>query len=76
MKSLKLNWEQIKELYPNDYVGLTEIKRDSNNSIISANVLCSTQETSYEDMLGMAIDNKIYMIYPNADYSNTAGVLT
>ena len=73
---LRLSWEQIKETYPEDYVGLSDIETDQNGGIAFANVSCSTKETSYEDMLGMAIDGKIHMTYPNADQGGKAGVIT
>lgn len=65
--TVKLSWEEIKSMYPNDYVGLTNIERDNQNNIISAVVVCSTKDTSYTKMLDMAFDGKFYLIYPNSD---------
>lgn len=62
----RLTWQQIRELFLKDYVGLVDIERGSDNSIISAIVLCSTKDTSYEDMLSMASDGEIFMLCPNA----------
>ena len=67
MTDNRLTWEEIKQQYPHQYVGLIDVQKDCQNKIISAIVLCTSENTDYVKMLDMAMENKIYMTYPTAD---------
>jgi len=62
-----LTFKEIKALYPDDYVGLVNVKRDKKNNIIAAVVKYSTKDTPYETMVDMALDGEIDLVFPNAD---------
>ena len=74
MLEYNLSWKEIKSKYSQQYVGLVNINKNSNNEIISADVVCSTKESEYENMLEQALSGKIFMIFPNADEESKIGV--
>ena len=74
MQNKNLTWEQIKNEYKHQYVGLCNVHKDSNDEIISADVVCSTKTSNYEDMLEQAILGNIFMVNPSADEENKAGI--
>lgn len=64
----KLTWQEIKDKYPHQYVGLVDIEHGSNDiSVSKASVLCTDKDKSYEDMLKMAKNNEIDLRYTTAD---------
>ncbi len=76
MTKEKLTWEQIKQQYPEQYVGLSDITREQgSNHIVTAVVSCTSQDCSYEDMLDQALNGVIYMTYPTADERLVAGIV-
>ena len=64
-----LSFEEIKELYPHQYVGLTDIVyRPDSRVIESATVKYTLDDISYEEMCSKAIiGNEIFMVYTTAD---------
>lgn len=64
----RLIWEQIKEKYPHQYVGMVDIETDVNNaSIKSAVVKYTDADTSYDDLVGMHLRGEIKLRYTTLD---------
>ena len=52
MNNERLTWEQIKEKYPYQFVGLTDVEKGRNyNDIISAVVKYAGKDTSFAELL-------------------------
>lgn len=62
----RMTWEEIKERYPHQNVGLVDCLPDKNN-IKSAIVICSEEDTSYDDICLMAVRGKCKMTYTTLD---------
>ena len=54
-----LSWEEIKEKFPEQYVGLMYVVINEKNEIVSAIVVCSSRTTSYELMRELEQDKKL-----------------
>lgn len=55
-------WEEIKEKFPEQYVGLMYPTKNENDEIISAIVVCSSKTTSYELMRELELDKKLEIV--------------
>ena len=58
----RMTWEEIKERYPHQNVGLVDCLPDENR-FESAIVICSEEDTSYDDIVEMAMERKCKMVY-------------
>ncbi len=64
----KLTWQEIKDKYPHQYVGLVDIEHGSNEaSVEKAIVLYTDKDKPYEELIKMAVKNEIYLRYTTAD---------
>lgn len=68
MNGERLTWEQIKQKYPHQSVGLIDVESSVNSlSIKSAIVKCTEKDTPCEKLLELAMDKKIRLIYTTLD---------
>ena len=68
-RKIGLSFKEIKELYPHQYVGLSDIVYCPNSrAIVSATVKYTLDDISYEEMCSKAIiEKEIFMLYTTAD---------
>lgn len=61
----RLTWNEIKKIYKNEYVGLTNVyyKNNDNVTVESAIVQYTSKDTNEAKLLEMASNNEIYLIY-------------
>ena len=72
----RLTWEQIKEKYPYQYVGLADMEREeSYDSVISAIVKYTGKDTSFEELLKRQAANEILLMYTGRDEEEVEGIL-
>lgn len=55
----RLTWNEIKEKYDKQIIGLVNIERDSNNNIVSAIVKYTSDNSTYNERLILAIKGEI-----------------
>lgn len=68
MNKQSLLWNEIKEKYPHQNVGLINVKYFNSSKIIeSAVVYCSDKDTSYDDMCLLAAKGDIVLRYTTLD---------
>jgi hypothetical protein len=68
MSSERLTWEQIKQKYPHQSVGLVDVETGINSiSVRSGIVKYTEKDTSYEKLLELAMDGKIHLLYTTLD---------
>lgn len=66
--SERLTWEKIKEKYPHQNVGLTDVVMEENSNIIqSAIVKYTDSDTDYNTMAQLAISGEIIVRYTTFD---------
>lgn len=66
--SERLTWEEIKEKYPHQNVGLTDVVMEENSNIIqSAIVKYTDSDTDYNTMAQLAISGEIIVRYTTFD---------
>ncbi len=71
----RLTWDEIKQKYPHQYVGLTEVEYGKNMaSVRSAIVKYTDKNTEYKDMLLMYIRGNILLRYTTLDEDELEGV--
>ena len=72
----RLTWEQIKELYPHQYVGLVGVETEGNESSVKSAIVKYTEaDTSYDDMILMYIRGEIKLRYTTLDEDEIMGVI-
>ena len=77
MNNERLTWEQIKEKYPQQNVGLVDVETGENSlSVKSAVVKYTSEETSYEELCMRAMAGEIVMIYTTMDEDDLLQVPT
>ena len=68
MENIRLTWNEIKEKYPHQNVGLIDVEYIGKGlGIKSAVVLCTDKSTSYDEMCLMAVRGNIDMRYTTLD---------
>lgn len=71
----RLSWEEIKEKYPHQYVGLTEVEKYPGSIVTkSAIVSFTSKETSYIKLLEMAMQGKITLHYTTPEEDTMGGI--
>lgn len=66
--SERLTWKEIKEKYPHQNVGLTDVIMEENSNIIqSAIVKYTDSDTDYNTMAQLAISGEIIVRYTTFD---------
>jgi len=68
MDNIRLSWQEIKEKYPHQYVGLVDIEHEKNNSDVkSAIILYTDKDKSYDELTKLAFEGKIMLMYTTSD---------
>ncbi|MBE5924771.1 MAG: hypothetical protein E7271_09985 [Lachnospiraceae bacterium] len=68
MNNKKMTWDEIKERYPHRNVGLVNVKKKNNSEVIeSAVVKYTDEETDYNTLAIMAMNNEIILRYTTLD---------
>lgn len=76
MENKRLTWEEIKEKYPHQNVGLVDIENGRNSVSVKSAVVAYTDKTnSYEELVDMAVNGKIVLMYTTMDEDELIGVL-
>lgn len=76
MKDERLTWEQIKEKYPYQFVGLADVVKGKNyNDIISAIVKYAGKDTSFKELLILQEAKEILIMYTGKDVEEVEGVM-
>lgn len=72
----RLTWEQIKEKYPYQFVGLTDVEQGNDyDDIISATVKYTSKDTSFDKLLKLQENKEIFIIHTGKDVEEVDGVL-
>lgn len=66
MDKQRLTWKEIQKKYPDQYVGLIDVKKDPVN-LLTAIVYCSSSDTNEDDMHIMAYNGEISLEYTTLD---------
>lgn len=69
----RLTWKEIQEKYPDQWVGLVDIKWKNDSNIESA-VVKYTDKTK-DELLIMQIENKIFSCYMTPDHVFQLGIM-
>lgn len=76
MENERLTWDEIKEKYPHQNVGLVNIEPFENSvGVKSAIVICTDKTNTYEELVNMAIDGKIELMYTTMDEDELVGLI-
>ena len=68
MNNERLTWEQIKEKYPNQNVGLVDIETEENSRLVKTTIVKYTSNnTSDEDLQLRAILGEICLVHTKLD---------
>ncbi|MEE0862860.1 MAG: hypothetical protein U0L79_07750 [Lachnospiraceae bacterium] len=68
MDNERLTWEQIKQKYPHQCVGLVDVESGINSiSVKSAIVKYTEKDTPYEKLLELAMAGEIHLLYTTLD---------
>ena len=62
----RMTWEEIKATYPHQNVGLVDLE-PNNLNFETAVVYCTDKEKSYSELIRMAINKEIIMMYTTMD---------
>lgn len=66
--SERLTWNEIKKRYPHRNVGLVDVEHDVNEvSVKSAIVKYTDNDTAYENLVDMAMNGSITLLYTTLD---------
>lgn len=72
----RLTWEQIKEKYPYQFVGLTDVEQENDyDDIISAVVKYTGKDTSFAELLKFQENKEIFIVHTGKDVEEVDGVL-
>jgi hypothetical protein len=63
----RLTWEEIAERYPNQWVGLTDVKYEQSNNATIRSAVVSYTSCSRDDLLEMMFDGKCIARYTTPD---------
>ena len=69
----QLTWKEIQEKYPDQWVGLIDIKWKNDSNIESAVVKYS--DKTKDELLILQIENKIFSCYTTPDYVFQLGIM-
>lgn len=75
MKNDKFTWEQIKEKYPHQNVGLTDVEYSTpwGGAILAAKVACTDKDTDRNIIALKAIRGELIMRYTTMDEDEISG---
>ena len=71
----RMTWEEIKQKYPSQYVGLIEVQKDPVNKLTGI-VYCTSKDTDINEMHFMASRGEISLEYTALDECELLGALT
>lgn len=64
----RLTWKEIKEKYPHQYVGLTDIEYGINKATVNSAIVSFTdKDTSYEELSLKYLNGEILLRYTTLD---------
>lgn len=69
----RLTWKEIQEKYPDQWVGLVDIKWKNDFNIES--VVVKYTDKTKEELLVMQIENKIFSCYTTPDHVFQLGIM-
>lgn len=71
-----MTWAQIKKLYPNQMVGLTDVTMHENGSVIQSGIVKYTsKDTTQKQLSEMAMKGDIILRYTTLDEEELKGIL-
>lgn len=72
----RLSWTEIKQKYPHQNVGLVEIEPYKNSAGVKSAIVAYTDKTNtYEELVDMAVNGKIFLMYTTMDEDDLVGIL-
>ena len=75
MNNQQMTWEEIKNKYPHQYVGLIDVKYGINNATIdSAVVKYTSSDLSYNELINLYLQGEILLRYTTLDEDEVEGL--